>query len=141
MGGTLALAIRAELFGRVCSSGIRSSSTSSPRCTAHHGVRRDHAGLVGFANWQVPMMIGAPTCLCAPEQLELLAAAWGAAAGGIVLRAGWRDRPPAGPSTPALHADGPGMDFAIFALHIMGASSIMGSINIITTISTCARRE
>ena len=29
---------------------------------------------------------------------------------------------------------GPGMDLAIFALHIMGASSIMGSINIITTI-------
>ena len=29
---------------------------------------------------------------------------------------------------------GPGMDMAIFALHIMGASSIMGSINIITTI-------
>jgi len=29
---------------------------------------------------------------------------------------------------------GPGMDFAIFALHIMGASSIMGSINIVTTI-------
>ena len=29
---------------------------------------------------------------------------------------------------------GPGMDLAIFALHIMGASSIMGSINIVTTI-------
>ena len=29
---------------------------------------------------------------------------------------------------------GMGMDMAIFALHIMGASSIMGSINIITTI-------
>jgi len=29
---------------------------------------------------------------------------------------------------------GPGMDMAIFAVHIMGASSIMGSINIITTI-------
>ena len=29
---------------------------------------------------------------------------------------------------------GPGMDMAIFAIHIMGASSIMGSINIITTI-------
>ena len=29
---------------------------------------------------------------------------------------------------------GIGMDMAIFALHIMGASSIMGSINIITTI-------
>jgi cytochrome c oxidase subunit 1 len=29
---------------------------------------------------------------------------------------------------------GPGMDLGIFALHILGASSIMGSINIITTI-------
>ena len=29
---------------------------------------------------------------------------------------------------------GPGMDLGIFALHIMGASSIMGSINIVTTI-------
>jgi cytochrome c oxidase subunit 1 len=29
---------------------------------------------------------------------------------------------------------GPGMDLAIFALHILGASSIMGSINIIVTI-------
>jgi cytochrome c oxidase subunit 1 len=29
---------------------------------------------------------------------------------------------------------GPGMDMAIFALHLMGASSIMGSINIIVTI-------
>src|SRR5690606_11984874 len=29
---------------------------------------------------------------------------------------------------------GPGMDFAIFALHIMGASSIMGAINIIVTV-------
>jgi cytochrome c oxidase subunit 1 len=29
---------------------------------------------------------------------------------------------------------GPGMDLGIFAIHIMGASSIMGSINIITTI-------
>jgi len=33
------------------------------------------------------------------------------------------------------------MDLAIFALHIMGASSIMGSINIITTILTCAHRD
>src|SRR5690606_28196264 len=29
---------------------------------------------------------------------------------------------------------GPGMDFAIFAVHILGASSIMGAINIIVTI-------
>jgi len=29
---------------------------------------------------------------------------------------------------------GPGMDMAIFALHLLGASSIMGSINIIVTV-------
>lgn len=29
---------------------------------------------------------------------------------------------------------GPGMDLAIFAIHLMGASSIMGGINIIVTI-------
>ena len=29
---------------------------------------------------------------------------------------------------------GPGMDLAIFAMHIMGASSIMGAINIIVTV-------
>src|SRR3546814_1771224 len=29
---------------------------------------------------------------------------------------------------------GPGMDFTIFAVHILGASSIMGAINIIVTI-------
>src|SRR3546814_11700234 len=29
---------------------------------------------------------------------------------------------------------GPGMDLAIFAVHIMGASSIMGAINVIVTI-------
>ena len=29
---------------------------------------------------------------------------------------------------------GMGMDMTIFAIHILGASSIMGSINIITTI-------
>ncbi len=29
---------------------------------------------------------------------------------------------------------GPGMDFTIFAVHILGMSSIIGSINIITTL-------
>ena len=36
-------------------------------------------------------------------------------------------------SGPIAHA-GPSVDFAIFSLHIAGASSIMGAINFITTI-------
>jgi len=35
---------------------------------------------------------------------------------------------------PLTFADGPSMDAGIFAMHIMGASSIMGSINIVVTI-------
>src|SRR5678809_693374 len=46
----------------------------------------------------------------------------GAASGGWTLYA------------PLSVQSGMGMDLTIFAIHIMGASSIMGSINIITTI-------
>lgn len=44
---------------------------------------------------------------------------------------GWTVYPPL--SGPVAHA-GPSVDFAIFSLHIAGASSIMGAINFITTI-------
>ena len=91
---------------------------------------------VGFANWQVPMMIGAPDMafarmnnwsfwLLPPAALLLMGSFFvpgGAPAGG------WTIYPPLSVQM------GMGMDMAIFALHIMGASSIMGSINIITTI-------
>ena len=36
---------------------------------------------------------------------------------------------------------GPGMDLAIFAMHIMGASSIMGAINIIVTVLNMRARH
>jgi cytochrome c oxidase subunit 1 len=91
---------------------------------------------VGFANWQVPMMIGAPDMAFArlnnwsfwllPVAATLLVGSFfvpgGATAAGWTLYA------------PLSTQMGPGMDLAIFAIHIMGASSIMGSINIITTI-------
>ena len=91
---------------------------------------------VGFANWQVPMMIGAPDMAFArlnnwsfwmlPVAATLLVGSFFVPGGASA--AGWTIYAPLSTQM------GPGMDLAIFALHIMGASSIMGSINIITTI-------
>jgi cytochrome c oxidase subunit I len=90
---------------------------------------------VGFANWQIPMMIGAPDMAFArmnnwsfwllPPAAILLVVSFFVPGGRTA--AGWtlyRRSPPDG------HGHGP-RDLRV---HIMGASSIMGSINIITTI-------
>ena len=96
---------------------------------------------VGFANWQVPMMIGAPDMAFArmnnwsfwllPPAAILLVTSFfvpgGATAAGWTLYA------------PLTVQMGLGMDLTIFAVHIMGMSSIMGSINIITTHPEHAR--
>jgi cytochrome c oxidase subunit 1 len=91
---------------------------------------------VGFANWQVPMMIGAPDMAFGrlnnwsfwllPFAGVLLLGSF--LAPGGAPSAGWTLYPPLSVQT------GMGMDMTIFAIHIFGASSIMGSINIITTI-------
>ncbi|WP_308419540.1 cytochrome c oxidase subunit I [Chitinimonas koreensis] len=90
----------------------------------------------GLANWMIPLMIGAPDMAFArmnnwsfwllPPAAALLlisfAVPGGAAAAGWTLYA------------PLATQMGMGMDLTIFAVHIMGISSIMGAINIITTI-------
>ena len=69
------------------------------------------------------------------EQLQLLvASSSGPVAGWLLFRAWRRDSGWLDLVCTLVGANGPGMDLAIFAVHIMGASSIMGSINIITTI-------
>jgi cytochrome c oxidase subunit 1 len=136
-GGVMALTIRAELF----KPGLQIVTPEFfNQLTTMHGLIMVFGAImpafVGFANWQVPMMIGAPDMafprmnnwsfwLLPPAALLLVGsflAPGGATAAGWTLYA------------PLSVQMGPGMDMAIFAIHILGASSIMGSINIITTI-------
>ena len=97
----------------------------------------------GFGNWFVPLMIGAPDMAfprlnnisfwLLPAALVLLVLSLfvegppGSNGAGI----GWTAYAPL--STKTGHP-GPSVDFAILALHLAGASSILSSINFITTI-------
>jgi cytochrome c oxidase subunit I len=137
VGGVLALLIRAELF----QPGLQIVNPELfNQLTTMHGLIMVFGaimpGFVGFANWMVPLQIGAPDMafarmnnlsfwLLIPAALMLVMTFFmpgGAPAAGWTIYA------------PLTLQMGPSMDMAIFALHILGASSIMGSINIIVTI-------
>ena len=90
---------------------------------------------VGFANWQIPMMIGAPD-MAFPRMNNWSFWLLPLAASLLVISSSCRAAPRRrlDAVSAALHQMGMGMDLAIFAVHILGMSSIMGSINIVTTI-------
>lgn len=137
VGGVLALCIRAELF----SPGLQFFQPELfNQLTTLHGLIMVFGAIMpaftGLANWMLPLMIGAPDMAFArmnnwsfwllPPAMTLLLLSFivpgGAAAAGWTLYA------------PLSVQLGMGMDLTIFAIHILGISSIMGAINIVVTI-------
>src|SRR3979409_910642 len=137
VGGIMALVIRAELF----SPGVQFVNPDFfNQLTTMHGLIMIFGAImpafVGFANWQIPMMIGAPDMAFArlnnwsfwllPFAASLLIISFFTPGGAPGV--GWTLYAPL--TVPM----GVGMDLTIFAVHLLGMSSILGSNNIITTI-------
>lgn len=137
VGGVLALLIRAELF----EPGLQVVNPELfNQLTTMHGIIMVFGAVmpafVGLANWMLPLQIGASDMAFArmnnfsfwlniPAALIIVLSFFmpgGAPSAGWTLYA------------PLTLQMGPSMDAAIFAMHILGASSIMGAINIIVTI-------
>jgi cytochrome c oxidase subunit 1 len=135
--GSLAMGIRAELF----QPGLQFMQPGTfNQLTTMHGLIMVFGAImpafVGFANWQVPLMIGAPDMALPrlnnwsfwllPVAATLLVVSFFVPGGAVA--GGWTMYPP------LFIQGGISGDITIFAVHILGISSIMGSINIITTI-------
>lgn len=136
-GGVLALLIRTELF----EPGLQFFQPELfNQFTSMHGLIMIFGAImpafVGFANWMIPMQIGASDMAFArmnnfsfwllPVGATLFTVSFFAPGGAQA--AGWTMYAPLSLQM------GPGLDFTIFAVHILGISSIMGAINIIVTI-------
>ena len=91
----------------------------------------------GFGNWFIPLMIGAPD-MAFPRlnniSFWLLPPAFVLICIGLFMGesgSGWTLYPPLSNST---YESGMGMDCTLFALHLAGVSSLLGSMNFIVTI-------
>jgi len=137
VGGAMALVIRAELF----QPGMQFVNPDffNQMVTLHALVMvfgMIMPAFVGFANWMIPLMIGAPDMALPrlnnwsfwilPFASTMLVSTLFMPGGGPA--SGWTLYPPLVLQT------GDAFSFAIFSIHLLGMSSIMGAINVIVTI-------
>ena len=137
-GGSMAMVIRAELF----QPGLQFVQPDFfNQMTTLHGLIMVFGAImpafVGLANWLIPMMIGAPDMALPrmnnwsfwilPFAFTMLASTLLMEGGGPAF--GWTFYAPLS-TTFAPEST----DFFIFAVHLMGISSVMGAINVIATI-------
>jgi cytochrome c oxidase subunit 1 len=136
IGGSFAMVIRAELF----KPGLQLVQPYffNQMTTLHALVMIFGAvmpAFVGLGNWMIPLMVGAPDMALPrmnnlsfwllPFAFVLLLSTLFTAGGGPA--GGWTMYPP-------LSLQGSSVAPMVFAIHLMGISSIMGAINIIATI-------
>ena len=139
VGGSMALVIRAELFEpglQITNPLFFNQMTTMHALVMIFGVVMP--AFVGFANWQLPMMIGAPDMALPrmnnwsfwilPFAFTLLLSTLFMQAVGGGPGAGWTIYPPLSIQ------GGIGTDFTILSIHMMGISSVLGAINIIATV-------
>jgi cytochrome c oxidase subunit 1 len=137
VGGSFAMLIRAELFKpglQFLDPALFNTMTTMHALVMIFGAVMP--AFVGLANWMIPMQLGAPDMALPrmnnfsfwilPFAFTLLLATYFVPGGA--LAGGWTLYPPLSLQT------GDALPMAIFAVHLMGASSIMGAINIIVTI-------
>jgi len=137
VGGAFALVIRAELW----QPGLQFVDPHffNQMTTMHALIMVFGAvmpGFVGFANWMLPLMVGAPDMALPrlnnwsfwilPFAFSILLMSFfvpgGAPAAGWTLYA------------PLTIQGGMSVDMGIVAIHMMGVSSVMGAINVIVTV-------
>src|SRR3984957_3685691 len=137
IGGAMAMLIRAELF----KPGLQlMDPVFFNQMTTNHALVMIFGAVmlafVGLANWMIPMQVGAPD-MALPRMNNfsfwLLPFAFTLLLGtlfvpGGALAGGWTLYPPLSLQT------GDALPMAIFAVHLIGAPSIRGAINIIVTI-------
>ena len=138
VGGAMAMIIRAELF----QPGLQLVEPEFfNQMTTMHGLIMVFGAVmpafVGLANWMVPMMIGAPD-MALPRlnnwSFWILPGAFMIMISTLFMEGGapnfgWTFYAPLSTTYAP-----PSVTFFIFAVHLLGASSIMGAINIIATI-------
>jgi len=137
IGGGMALIIRAELFQpgiQIVDPMFFNSMTTMHAIVMIFGVVMP--AFVGLANWMIPMMIGAPD-MALPRlnnwSFWIMPFAFAIMLSTLFMDSGG----PAGGWTlypPLTLQMGDSFAFVIFAIHFMGISSVMGSINIVATI-------